>query len=170
MAKKKLPFISVELIPNGYSLKFEGMTQPNGYLYFSPDKLLDGFMMHIGLGMTGQLDTSTMQDFIVAVCKWSDNKKCVDEIERLKLEMKMLKGKRAALARRLIDERRRHRSLAEDINSLIHELKDYPDKSIRERLSKEMRGRTNLFELSLDKLNVSVSDFLDDDEEETDNQ
>ena len=74
MAKreKHLPNISVRTLANGYSLEFEGMAQQGGYMYFTPDKLLEGFMLHIGMNMTEQLNPSTMQDFITAAmaCKY----------------------------------------------------------------------------------------------------
>ena len=60
--KTTLPMIKVTPLPNGYSLEFDGMKQKTGYMYFSPDKLLEGFMLHIGIGITDDLDTETMQD------------------------------------------------------------------------------------------------------------
>ena len=59
--------IRVETLPNGYCLKFDGMKNPTGYMYFTPEALLEGFMLHIGLGITEQLNTETMQDFLVTL-------------------------------------------------------------------------------------------------------
>ena len=168
MKGKQLPMIAVEPLPNGYSLKFDGMTKQNGYMYFTPEKLLEGFMLHIGLHMTDELNTETMQDFIVAACNWNDNKKCVKEIERLKHSLRIMTGKRAAIAKQLVVERNRHIAITDDVNSLISEIKDYPDKYLRERVKKIMNNKTKLIPISLEKLGVKYSDFLDDDPENED--
>lgn len=81
--KQALPDISVKKIQNGYSLEFEGMKQQNGYMYFSVDKLIEGFMMHIGLGFGSELQVDDMKEFILTANRWNDNKECVTEIKRL---------------------------------------------------------------------------------------
>ena len=115
MKRKKLPKIQVNTVPNGYVLKFQGAKQPDGYMYFTPEKLLEGFMCHIGLKMTDQLNQDTMQDFIIAAMQWHDIEKNVREIERLKRELQAMTSKRNGLARQLIDERRYYRRLRDDL-------------------------------------------------------
>lgn len=132
--------IKVETLPNGYSLKFDGMSKKGGYMYFSPEKLLKGFMLHIGLEMTDQLNTETMDDFIVAAINWKDNKECVKEIERLTRELRLMTGKRASLARRLILERNRHIALYDAIGSLLKETKENTEKDLRKSLEKDDEG------------------------------
>ena len=78
--KKKLPRIEVRTLKNGYSLEFDGMQTPGGHMYFSVDQLLQGFMIHIGLKKTAQLDPSTMADFIDTAMKYNDNEKAIREI------------------------------------------------------------------------------------------
>jgi hypothetical protein len=39
--------ITVQTLPNGYALNFDG-DRRNGYMYFNVDDLLKGFMIHIG--------------------------------------------------------------------------------------------------------------------------
>ena len=163
--KRGITMIKVETLPNGYSLEFDGMSKKGGYMYFSPEKLLKGFMLHIGLEMTDQLNTETMDDFIVAACNWNDNKKCLKEIERLKHSLRIMTGKRAAIAKQLVAERNRHIVITDDVNSLISEMKDYPDKYLRERVKKIMNNKIKLIPLSLEKLGVKYSDFLDEDSE-----
>ena len=65
--KTKLPNVSVTTLPNGYALTFDGMRQPKGYMYFTLEDLLKGFMIHIGCGKTDQLDMSDIDDFLDAV-------------------------------------------------------------------------------------------------------
>ena len=56
MKKKDIKHIYVSTLQNGYSLSFDGMSEKGGYMYFSIEDLLKGFMMHIGLNMTDQLE------------------------------------------------------------------------------------------------------------------
>ena len=159
--------IDVDTLPNGYSLKFDGMKQQGGYMYFTPEQLLEGFMAHIGLEMTDQLNMDTIQDFLVTAINWRDNKACVKEIERLKNALRLMTGRRAALARTMIQERNRYIALMDDIGSTIAELKDYPDKDIKARLEKILKGKKKQLPLSLKGLGVNDDDFI---EEETDEE
>ena len=163
--KREITMIKVETLPNGYSLEFDGMSKKGGYMYFSPEKLLKGFMLHIGLEMTDQLNTETMDDFIVAAINWKDNKECVKEIERLTRELRLMTGKRASLARRLILERNRHIALCDAIGSLLKETKDNPEKDLRKALEKMMKEKKSMFPLTLQSLGVGENDDIEDDEE-----
>jgi hypothetical protein len=116
MAKKKLMNIEVRTLPNGYSLKFDGMRQSEGYMYFSKEKLLEGFMLHIGLEITEELSVENMQDFLVASMNYNENKKCLKEIERLKMDISILKGRRNSIARKLIRERGKFLQLRDSVH------------------------------------------------------
>lgn len=165
---KRIKLINVETLPNGYSLKFDGMSQNGGYLYFTPEKLLEGFMLHIGLEITDQLNTETMQDFIVTAMNWRDNKKCVKEIGRLTLDLQKMTGRRASLARQLILERNRYIAIIEDVSSAIVELKDHPDKNIKKRLEKILSGKKKPMPLTLRGLGVKDEDFIEEETDEDD--
>ena len=165
---KKVKLIDVETLPNGYSLKFDGMTKKGGYMYFTPEKLLEGFMLHIGLDMTDQLNTETMQDFIVAACNWKDNKDCVKEIERLTHELKMMRGKRDALARRLLAERNHYISLMDSVNSIMADTNANHDKDLRKELTKLMKGLKKLPQLTLQSLGVNPDEAADDEPNDKD--
>ena len=164
---KRVKLIDVETLPNGYSLKFDGMKQQGGYMYFTPEQLLEGFMAHIGLEMTDQLNMETIQDFLVTAMNWKDNKDCVKEIERLKNALRLMTGRRASLARQMIQERNRYNGIIDDVGSMIAELKDYPDKDIKKRLEKVLKGKKRMPQLSLQGLGVNDDDFI---EEETDEE
>ena len=168
MAKETfLPNISVRTLPNGYSLEFEGMKQANGFMYLSKEKLLEGFMLHIGLEMLDQLNTETMQDFIVAACNWKDNKDCVNEIKRLTAALKLMTGKRAALANRIIQERNRYNSFLDDVKSFRSTLKDHPDGKLLKAFDKLLKPYKEQPRLTLAVLGVKAEDFI---EEETDEE
>lgn len=164
--KKKLPMISVQTLPNGYSLAFDGMSAKGGFMYFSPEKLLEGFMVHIGLEMTDQLNTETIQDFLVTAINWRDNKACVKEIERLTAALKTVSGRRAVLARQMIAERNRYNDLLDELKSLRKTLKSHPDGSLVKSVDKVIKGYKTMPVLTLKSLGVSEDEIAENDEEE----
>lgn len=167
---KKVKMINVETLPNGYALKFDGMTKKGGYMYFSPEKLLKGFMVHIGLDMTDQLNMETIDDFIVTAINWKDNKECVKEIERLTRDLKMMRGKRDALAKRLVQERNQLINLSDTIKSIMTDTKENPDKDLRKELSKMMNGQKVLPPLTLQSLGVNPDEAVDDEPNDEDDE
>ena len=167
--KRKLPIIQVVTLPNGYSLTFEGMKN-NGYMYFTPAKLLEGFMLHIGLDMTEELDIETMQDFIVAATQWNDNKKCIGEIERLNAELKSLAYNRMIIANKLIMERKRLLTLRDAINKMATKYKGLKD--LHQNLLGLIKNYTKLNEYTLGqftfkghKIEAIKEEDIDDEED-----
>jgi hypothetical protein len=122
--RQKRPRIEVHTLPNGYDLKFDGMGNSEGYMYYSPDELLKGFMVHIGMHMTEQLNTDTIDDFIEAAIRWSDTKKSIEEIKRLKIEINKVIGRRNSMAMRLYKERQRFVDLVVATQKLAEETKN----------------------------------------------
>lgn len=167
MKKKELKNITVQTLPNGYSLTFDGMKQSQGYLYFTEEKLLEGFMLHIGLEMTDQLSTETMQDFIVAAMNWNDNEKCVKEIEKLNLNLRLMTQKRNGMAKRLTDERDQFiklRNAIEEFGKAF--LKDHPDQRLKSELDKLLKDFKQRPKLTLDSLGVKSEDIIQDEQPE----
>jgi len=103
--KKKLPNIEVRTLANGYSLAIEGHKQE--YMYFTPEKLLEGVMVHIGLKMTEQLDPNTIKSFIDSALEWNNLKASHKELNKAKRETERVNRLYRSVAKRLIDERRR---------------------------------------------------------------
>lgn len=103
--KKKLPKIEVRTLPNGYSLAIEGHKQE--YLYFSPEKLMEGVMVHVGLKMTEQLDPNIIKSFIDSALEWNNLKASHKELNKAKRETERINRLYRSLARRMIEERQR---------------------------------------------------------------
>lgn len=167
MKKKELKNITVQTLPNGYSLTFDGMKQSQGYLYFTPEKLLEGFMLHIGLHMTDQLSTETMQDFIVAAMNWNDNEKCVKEIEKLNMNLRLMTQKRNGMAKRLTDERDQFIKLRNAIEEFGKaKLKDHPDRRLIADLDKLLKEFKQRPKLTLNSLGIKSEDIIAEDQPE----
>lgn len=161
--KKKLPRIEVRTLKNGYSLEFDGMQSSGGHMYFSVDQLLRGFMIHVGLKMTAQLDPTMMADFIETAMKYGDNQKSIREIETLNSKLWMMKRSRGAMAKRLVAERERILALIEDIKSIANEQKD-------KHLSARIRSIIGLYHglrpITLKELGIRSEDIIEDQEED----
>ena len=167
MAKreKHLPNISVRTLANGYSLEFEGMAQQGGYMYFTPDKLLEGFMLHIGMKMTEQLNPQTMNDFITAAMACKDTKAMMKEIEKVRDEIAKMNAKYHALVVRMINERRRLVFLVDDIKS-AHGYTSVSE--IKKILGGALKGNATLKLLTLKDFGYKSTDIIDEIEGEDD--
>ena len=151
---KKLKRITIEMLNNGYCLKFDGMKEPGGYMYFSPEKLLEGFMVHIGLEELDALDTTTMQDFIVSAASWKEKKECMAEIERLNRQNKQIQRQRNKIAQQLVGERRTLIEYASGIEEL---------KKVLNKIALPVQSRKPL---TLESLGVKSDSIIDDGEDD----
>ena len=164
--------ITVETVPhgqepNGYVLKFTGAKQPDGYLYFSLDKLLEGFMLHIGLHMTEQLNTETMQDFIVAACNWKDTESCQKEIRDLQYKLRLTIQSRNSMARRLMEDRKRLVDMIGLIQGLATENKG--NKYLVNKLNAITKNMTKMRKYSAKELGITQEASTEDDTTEEGN-
>ena len=149
--------ITVQTLPNGYALNFDGDRQ-NGYMYFNVDDLLKGFMIHIGLNMTEQLSMENIDDFLVAVMNWNETGKCIKELSRMEEELTLAQTSRNRIARQMIDEREKHLELVNNIKALIRKLESYPDKDIAESLRKLILSRKAMKAITMSGLGINVKD------------
>ena len=57
--KNKLRKITIQTLPNGYSLDVEGL-HPGGFLYYNEMELLAGFITHVGLHEADPMESTKM--------------------------------------------------------------------------------------------------------------
>ena len=160
--KKKLPHISVKTLPNGYSLSIEG--HRHEYMYFSPEKLLEGIMVHVGLKMTEQLSTDTIKSFIESALEWNNQKAIRKELQKAQREMDRVNSKYRAVANRLIKERHRMLrlcKLAKECVTGSHSLTD-----ALAALHARVHNDGQLKEFSLADFGITSDQILDDEEDE----
>ena len=163
---KKHPRIEVRTVPNGYTMTIEGHKQE--YLYFSPEKLMEGVMCHIGLKMTEQLSPETIKSFIDSALEWNNMKVQHKEIQRLQRELAQQQKKYRALANRLIVNRTRLLHLVELAKACHlgkHSLTDALN-----RLHEETKKLAPMKRLTLKELGITCDDIIDDDIEINDDE
>ena len=161
MRKKKLPKIEVRTTPNGYSLAIEGHKQE--YLYFSPEKLMEGVMVHIGLKMTEQLSPEMIKSFIDSALEWNNLKASHKELQKAKRETESITKMYRNTVKRLINERHRVLRLCKLANNCVtghHSLTD-----ALAALHARVHQDNQLKELSLKDFGIASDAIIDDDEE-----
>ena len=156
--KKKLPRISVQTLPNGYSLSIEG--HKHEYMYFSPEKLLEGVMVHVGLKMTEELSTDTIKSFIDSAIEFHNQKASHKELQKAQREMDKVNRKYRALANKMIKERHRMLRLCNLAKACVtghHSLTD-----ALAALHARVHNDGQLKELSMADFGITSDQILDD--------
>ena len=86
MAKKQFLKVSVQTLPNGYSLDVDD----KGYMYFTLQELLEGIFVHVGLHRLDWLDRDTITDLITACAIWPKEGDAIQEAARLTAQVEDL--------------------------------------------------------------------------------
>jgi len=117
--------VSVATVPNGYTLDLtiEGQTQ--GYMYFNLEKLLEGFMFHVGLLEVSPFGKAEISSFLNAVSKWQDNEILVKELILKEEEMTFIKEHEALLEEQLIQKKLKNERLKQRKRKLEEKLAEY---------------------------------------------
>ena len=163
MRKKKLPRIEVRTTPNGYQLSIEGHKQE--YMYFSPEKLMEGVMVHVGLHMTEQLSPDMIKSFIDSALEWNNLKASHKELQKAKREIESITKMYRNTVKRLIDERHRMLRLCKLAKNCVtghHSLTD-----ALAVLHARVHQDSQLKELKLKDFGIKSYDITDDDYGET---
>ena len=90
MAKKQFLKVSVQTLPNGYSLDVDG----KGYMYFTLQELLEGIFVHVGLHKIDWLDRDTITDLMTACATWPKEGDAIQEAARLTAQIESLQQAR----------------------------------------------------------------------------
>lgn len=159
--KKKLPKIEVRTVANGYTLAIEGHKQE--YLYFSPEKLMEGVMVHIGLKMTEQLSPDTIKSFIDSALEWNNLKASHKELQKAQRETERINKLYRSLSKRLIDERKRMLRLCRLAKDCVTGHHSLTDALAALHARAHLDGR--LKEFTLKDFGISSDQIIDDDDE-----
>ena len=160
--RKKLPKIEVRTLANCYSLAIDGHKQE--YMYFSPDALMEGVMVHIGLHMTDQLSPEAIKSFIASAMEWNNVKASHKELQKAKRETERVNKLYRNLARRMIDERHRVLRLCELAKACVtghHSLTDSLA-ALHARVHLDIM----LKEFTLKDFGITSDQIIDDDDDE----
>lgn len=157
---KRRPRIEVRTTPNGYTLDADGLQ--NGCFYFSPQELLQGFMSHVGMNITKELDLEKMGAFLDATIRWRDNAENVREIQRLNAQIDALKAKNNGLKRRVADERAKLLKVVKGVRESIESFG--PTGRLRRHLSDIISDYNSLHNFKRDAHGIPVLGYWYGDE------
>lgn len=90
MAKKQLTKVSVQTLPNGYSLDVDD----KGYMYFTLQELLEGIFVHVGLHKLDWLDRDTITNLMTACATWPKEGDAIQQAARLTAQIESLQQAR----------------------------------------------------------------------------
>jgi hypothetical protein len=90
MAKKQFMKVSVQTLPNGYSLDVDG----KGYMYFTLQELMEGIFVHVGLHKLDWLERDTITDLLTACATWPKEGDAIQEAARLTAQVETLQQSR----------------------------------------------------------------------------
>ena len=93
--------INVRTVPNGYTLDIEKGEKKQGFMYFNPKKLLDGFMYHVGFEELGEVSEEFRAEVMKAAIAWQNNGKLVKLNLKYEAKIKELKTRIATLEKQL---------------------------------------------------------------------
>ena len=158
---KKLSTIEVRTIKGGYALQIQGHRQE--YMYFSPEKLVEGIMVHVGLKMTEQLDPAMIKSFIDSALEWNNLKASHKEVKKLKRELNQANKKHRAAVKRLIDERHRMLRLCRLAKNCVTGHSSLTDSLAI--LHKRAKQDGQLKEFTLQEFGISSDDIITEDDE-----
>ena len=86
MKTKERPFIDVRTLPNGYSLTVD----KGEYMYFTPQELLMGFMIHVGCGVTTELSKEKLPSIVAAMVAYPTQQELVERVAELERQIEDL--------------------------------------------------------------------------------
>ena len=157
---KKLPQIEVRTIKGGYTLKIQGHRQE--YMYFTPEKLMEGVIVHVGLKMTEQLDPALIKSFIDSALEWNNLKASHKEVQKLQRELKQANKKHLTVAKRLMEERHRMLRLCRLAKDCVTGHSSLTDALAKLHARAKQDGA--LRELTLKDFGITSDQIIEDDE------
>ena len=78
--------ISLRTIANGYALDVDG----EGYLFFDQPTLINGFLIHVGLGRAEEVDIEAMDGILKAILDGSAMRQLQEEVNELRAQNEKL--------------------------------------------------------------------------------
>ena len=124
MTKKARPSIDVKTVPNGYTLTVD----KGNYMYFTPEELLMGFMMHVGCGVTTELDTDKLPSIVAAIVAYPTQQELVQRVAELERQIEDLGRKPKTAIKKAKDDDDRATDHPDDKKPATHAKQGRPSK------------------------------------------
>lgn len=170
MRERKIKKIDVTTHANGYSLEFDGQTG-NGYLYHSVEEFIEGFMVRIGMDMTGTMTMDDIHGLVNIMRNHKTMEGFLKEIERLKFELEQMTMKRNGIARQMITERNQRNAILKEVERIRDIALEYPKENLQPYLTSLLGQHHQKKELNMNNFLMNRKGFREEpDEEESDEE
>ncbi len=130
MAKKEKLNVKVITAPNGYVLDIGS----HGFFYFSLQKLLEGFIYHVGFKEMGEVSQDKIGDIVEAALTWKDKVKLMKHLSSLEHDKEALKFTISSMEQEIESKKAYTKTLrerlaekSERIKELEEVLKEHPN-------------------------------------------
>ncbi len=130
MAKKEKLNVRIVTAPNGYALDIGG----HGFFYFTLDKLLEGFIYHVGFKEMGEVSQDKIGDIVEAAATWKDKAKLMRHLSSLEHDKEALKFTISSMEQEIESKKAYAKTLrerlaekSERIKELEEILKEHPN-------------------------------------------
>lgn len=152
MSKKELKKITVNTLPNGYSLQYDGQYK-DGYMYFDAESLVAGMLKHIVMGDMSEQDPELCRNLMQSMMTWPDtinvhhaNAKLMSDIEDAKLAAIKAQRRLSVVSRQYDAACIELREVKERLTAAITKLEIYE----KEKRQAERRAEIERMQIQID--------------------
>lgn len=116
--------VSVRTVPNGYAMDVDG----TGYMYYTLAELVEGFFVHVGLGVVDYCDEETMRDLITACGTFPKEGQAIKAVAGLQAKIEALEQSHKRDLREIETRKQQNLKLSEELTKTKRRLNLYISK------------------------------------------
>jgi hypothetical protein len=120
--------ITVSTVANGYTLDFLMGDNKQGYMYFTREDLVEGFIYHVGLLEMAPAHKGYMTRLLKAMSIWTNTEKLIKKLLRLEDDLQQEQEKNNPLKEQIKYKSKRVTCLMAQNKSLREKLREYVKK------------------------------------------
>ena len=113
--------VSVRTIPNGYALDVD----TTGYMYYTLAELVEGFFVHVGLGVVDYCDEETMRDLITACGTFPKEGQAIQAAAGLQAKIEALEQSNRRYFREIETRKLQNLKISEELTKIKRRLNLY---------------------------------------------
>ena len=119
--RKMAHHVSVKTIPNGYAMDVD----KTGYMYYTLAELVEGFLVHVGLGVVDYCEKETMRDLITACGTFPKEGQAIQAVAGLQAKIEALEQSHKRDLREIETRKQQNLKLSEELTKTKRRLNLY---------------------------------------------
>lgn len=113
--------ITIRTVPNGYVMDVDG----TGFMYYTLNELIEGFFVHVGLGIVKFMDEQTMRDLLTACATFPKEGDAIQAVAGLQAKVYALEDSHRRDTTAIANLKARNAEIAEELAKTKHRLSYY---------------------------------------------